>query len=44
MLDFLELPIVSKPAEAVAEQEALTASVTNLSLPVDDSPLNKTQS
>ncbi|MFG1626039.1 hypothetical protein [Kribbella sp. NPDC049227] len=42
-LDFLELSIVAPPAEAVTEQEALNAFVTDLALPVDKSPLNKTQ-
>jgi hypothetical protein len=42
-LDFLELSIVASPAEAVTEQEPLTAFVTDLALLVDKSPLNKTQ-
>jgi hypothetical protein len=42
-LDFLELSIVSTPAEAVSDQDALTAFVARMSLPVDDDQASKTQ-
>ena len=42
-LDFLELSMVSKPNKAVAAQKSLTAFTTRMSLPVDDSQVNKTQ-
>jgi len=42
-LDFLELSIVSKPENALADQEKLTDFVTRTALPVDQNPISKTQ-
>lgn len=42
-LDFLELSIVSTPDDAAADQDALSAFVARMSLPLDDNQASKTQ-